>query len=111
MKKVGKMFSRLIIFGLMLAILYMLVKGRTSNYHGGSPLDVIMGKAASAGPSSIFDIKSDLKCAPGPSKDSAYYTQDLTPGGLCGDQTFVRDQMRDWTIGGGIGGSLLDRLA
>lgn len=111
MKKVGKIFSRLVIFGLMLAILYMLMKGRRSNYYGGSPLDIMMGKNASEGPKSIFDIKNDVKCVPGPGEDAAYYTQDMTPGGLCGDQKFVRDQMRDWTISGGIGGSLFDRLA
>ena len=110
MKKAVKVVSRLVIFGLLLAVLYMLMKGRSSNYYGGSPLDIIMGPSAKSGPSSIFDIKNDMKCVPGPSKDAAYYTQDMTPGCLCGDQTFVRDQMRDWTISGGVGGSLFDRL-
>jgi len=109
MKKVGKVFSRLIIFGLMIAILYMLVKGRKSNY-SGAPLQTVMGAAAKAGPGDIFAIKSDAKCVPGPGSESAYYTEDLTAGGLCGDQDFVRNQMRDWTISSGIGGTLFDRL-
>ena len=108
--KVGKMFSRLVIFGLLIAILVMLVKGRSSNYYAGSPLDTIMGAAAKGGPLDIFGAKSSLKCVPGPDKDAAYYTEDLTPGGMCGDQEFVRDQMRDWTINSGIGGSLFERL-
>lgn len=110
MKKFGKTFSRLVIFGLLLAILYMLVKGRSSNYMG-SPLDIVMGAGAKAGPDSIFGLKNDVKCVPGPNADSAYYTEDLTPGGLCGDQEYVRNQMRDWSITSGIGGSLFDRLA
>jgi len=111
MKKAGKFVSRLVIFGLLLAVLYMLVKGRTSNYYGGSPLQTMMGDAAQKGPNSIFDIKNNLKCVPGPEADAAYYTQDLTPGGLCGDGSFVRNQMRDYTISAGVGGSLFDRLA
>jgi len=106
MKKFG---SRLIIFGLLIAILYMLMKSRSSSYMG-SPLDIIMGPGAKAGPADIFSLKNDLKCVPGPSVDSGYYTEDLTPGGLCGDQEFVRNQMRDWTINSGIGGTLFDRL-
>jgi len=108
--KVGKMFSRLIIFGLLIAILMMLVKGRSSNYYAGSPIDTLMGAAAKAGPLDIFGTKNDLKCVPGPDKDAGYYTQDLTPGGKCGDQDFVHNQMRDWTINNGIGGSLFERL-
>jgi len=111
MSKGGKIFSRLIIFGLLLGVLYMLIKGRTSNYYSGAPLSTIMGDMAKKGPLSIFGAKNDLKCAPGPGADSAYYTQDMTPGGLCGDMSFVRNQMRDYTIDGGVGGSLFDRLA
>jgi len=110
MKKFGKVFTRLIIFGLLIAILYMLVKGRSSNYFSGSPIDTMMGSAASSGPASIFDLKNDIKCVPGPSADGGYFTKDLTPGGLCGDQEYVRNQMRDWSISSGIGGSLFDRL-
>jgi hypothetical protein len=106
-------FSRLAIIGLLLAILYMLVKGRTSNYisRGGADIVSAPGKAVMAGVASIFDLKNGLDCVPGPGADAAYYTQDLTPGGLCGAGQFVRNQQRDFTISSGIGGSLLDRLA
>jgi hypothetical protein len=33
----------------------------------------------------------------------------MTPGGLCGDQAFIHDQMRDFAIADGIGGSLLEK--
>ena len=49
-----------------------------------------------------------MDCVPGPGKDASYYTKDLTPGGFCGDQKFVRDSM-SYKITNGIGGSLLDK--
>ena len=106
-------FSRLAIIGLLLAILYMLIKGRTSSYisRGGYDIDITPGKSVMDGVASIFDLKNGLNCVPGPGADAAYYTQDLTPGGLCGSDTFVKNQQRDFTISSGIGGSLLDRLA
>jgi len=106
-------FSRLAIIGLLMAILYMLVKGRTSTYisRGGSDIGINPGKSVMDGMGSIFDVKNNLNCVPGPGADSAYYTQDLTPGGLCGDMNFVKNQQRDFTISSGIGGSLFDRLA
>ena len=58
---------------------------------------------------SIFSLPYDIKCVPGPSASSAYYTKDLTPGGICGDQEFVRSQAEDYKIVDGIGGSLLDQ--
>jgi len=58
---------------------------------------------------SIFDLKYDMTCVPGPNKESAYYTKDLTPGGICGDQQWVASQADGYTITDGIGGSLLDR--
>jgi len=33
----------------------------------------------------------------------------MTPGGWCKDMDFVRNQERDFTITGGIGGSLLSK--
>ena len=57
----------------------------------------------------IFSLSTDIKCVPGPSASAAYYTKDLTPGGICGDQEFVRSQAEDYKIVDGIGGSLLDQ--
>jgi hypothetical protein len=45
----------------------------------------------------------------GPSKDAAYYSSGLTPGGLCGDGDYVKDNMRDYAIADGVGGSLLEK--
>lgn len=52
----------------------------------------------------IFSLPTDIKCLP-----NSYYTKDLTPGGICGDQEFVRSQAEDYKIVDGIGGSLLDQ--
>jgi len=49
-----------------------------------------------------------MDCVPGPGKDASYYTRELTPGGFCGDQKFVRDSM-SYKITDGIGGSLLEK--
>lgn len=54
---------------------------------------------------SLFDLEHKIECVPG-SPQSAYYTKSMTPGGICGDQEFVRRQA-DAKIVGGIGGSLI----
>ena len=56
----------------------------------------------------ITKLSYSLECVPGPGKDAAYYTKDLSPGGFCGDQALVRDSM-SYKILGGIGGSLLEK--
>jgi hypothetical protein len=56
----------------------------------------------------IFSLQGSIACVPGPSETSDYYNQGLTPGGICGGSAMVRDQLRDYTIAGGIGGSLLE---
>ena len=56
----------------------------------------------------VSKLPYSLECVPGPGKDAAYYTKDLTPGGFCGDQALVRDAM-SYKILGGIGGSLLEK--
>ena len=56
----------------------------------------------------ITKLPYTLDCVPGPGKDAAYYTKDLTPGGFCGDQALVREAM-SYKILGGIGGSLLEK--
>lgn len=108
MAKVGKMITQALIIGLLVAILVLLVQGRGSNYMPG-PVVSVAGPDAAAGPKSIFELKNGLGCTSGPSADAAYYSKDLTPGGLCGDQLYVRAQMRDYTIEDGIGGSLLEK--
>jgi hypothetical protein len=106
--KFGKIFTQAVIIGLLVAILVMLVQGRGSTYEA-APLMTVAGSAAAAGPSSLSEIPSSLECTPGPSEKAAYYTRGLTPGGLCGDGDMIREQIRDFSIEGGIGGSLLER--
>lgn len=109
--KFGKMVIHATIIGLLLAILVILIQGgrtSTSSYEP-SPLVITPGPTVSADPKSIFDIKPNLECVPGPSKDSAYYTSGLTPGGLCDSGEFVKDNMRDYAIADGVGGSLLEK--
>ena len=52
------------------------------------------------------ELPYDIACTPG-SENGAYYTKDLTPGGLCGDQQYVNDAMHSYSIESGIGGNLL----
>jgi hypothetical protein len=106
--KFGKMLVHAIIIGLLLAILVILVQGKGSSYEP-SPLVTVAGPNAKADPKSIFDLKVGLDCVPGPSEKAAYYTQGLTPGGLCDSGEYVRDQQRDYAIADGVGGSLLEK--
>jgi hypothetical protein len=106
--KIGKVLAQAVIIGLLVAILIMLVQGRGSTYEA-APLVTVAGAQASTGPSSLTEIPSSLECTPGPSEKAAYYTRGMTPGGLCGDGDMIREQIRDFSIEGGIGGSLLER--
>jgi len=106
--KFGKLMIQAIIIGLLVAILVLLVQGRGSSYEA-APLVTVTGPVASKGPTSLAEIPSTLECTPGPSEAASYYSRGLTPGGLCGDGDMVREQMRDFQIENGIGGSLLER--
>jgi hypothetical protein len=106
--KIGKMLTRAVLVGLLVAILVLLVQGRGATYIP-APLMTNPGPMASAGPTSLTEIPSSLECTAGPSENAAYYSRGLTPGGLCGDGDMVRNQIRDFNIEGGIGGSLLER--
>jgi len=107
--KFGKMATQAVIIGLLVAILVLLVKGRGATYVA-APLVTRPGPDASAGPKSLTDIPTSLECTPGPAENASYYTRGLTPGGLCGDGDMVRNQIRDFSIENGIGGSLLERM-
>ena len=48
-------------------------------------------------PGEFFNLPVDLKCTPGPSKDSSYYSTER-PGGICGDGEFVNQQMKNYKI-------------
>lgn len=53
----------------------------------------------------INELPYSTACVPG-SEKGGYYSKDLTPGGICGDQELVRSAMT-YKITSGIGGSLL----
>ena len=98
----------LVIIGLLVLILRQVMVRGISGF--GANLTTTPGAGMSAGPSSIFGLKHDIKCtASGFNPNSAFYSKSLTPGGWCGDMKFVGDQMRDFKINGGIGGSLLNK--
>ena len=107
--KFGKMMVHAVIIGLLLAILVILFQGRGSvSRYEPYDLVTVAGPNAKADPASIFNMKVGLDCVAGPSEKAAYYSQGLTPGGLCGSGEYVRDQQRDYAIASGIGGSLLE---
>jgi hypothetical protein len=64
---------------------------------------------SSVSPDSIFDLKTDISCVPGPTSSGSYYTVGLTPAGVCGAQEWVSKQADGYTITGGIGDSLLSQ--
>lgn len=105
--KIGKVVVHALIIGLLVAILVMLMTKKPSAFEG-APIMTVPGPNAKAEPKELFEIKPSLSCVPGPSEQADYYTSGLTPGGLCGGSASVRDQLRDFTISGGIGGSLLE---
>jgi hypothetical protein len=91
---------------LLLLILYQVTMGRGVSHM--AMLDTTQGSMAAAGPSSLFGLKNKLSCvAGGFNPNSSFYSKDLTPGGVCGDADWIRNQQRDFEIKGGIGGSLL----
>jgi hypothetical protein len=49
-------------------------------------------------PSDFWKLQNSLKCTPGPSNDSAYYSSNEGPGGICGDGQFVNQQMKNYKI-------------
>jgi hypothetical protein len=106
--KPGKVVTNALIIGLLVAILMMMVRDQKSGY-ASAPLLTVPGPSAKKQTGSLFDIKPSLDCTPGPGEKASYLTSGLTPGGLCGDQAYIHDQIRDYAISDGIGGSLLEK--
>ena len=80
---------------------------RVDNYELAlQPEPITIKEAKPKGPKSIFDLPYKLNCVPGPDSTASTYTKGLTPGGICGADQWVVSQA-DYTITGGIGGSLL----
>jgi hypothetical protein len=106
--KTAKIVMNIVIIVLLLVILRQVMGRGISGF--GANLTTTPGAGMSAGPSSMFGLKHDISCtASGFNPQSAYYSKSLTPGGWCKDMDFVRNQERDYTIDGGIGGSLLSK--
>jgi hypothetical protein len=106
--KTAKIVMNIVIIVLLLVILRQVMGRGISGF--GANLTTTPGAGMSAGPSSIFGLKHDISCtASGFNPQSAYYSKSLTPGGWCKDMDFVRNQERDYSIEGGIGGSLLSK--
>jgi hypothetical protein len=106
----AKMVVHAVIILLLLAILYQVCRPSRSVsmfVPASAPLET--KSQGGDRPASIFGLTPSLECTPGPSEKASYYTSGLTPGGLCGDGDFVRDEMRVYSISDGIGGSLLDK--
>jgi len=85
-----------------LSALMVLFPRKRSGYQ---PRPINLAVAPEGSIESIFDLEHKIECVPG-SEQSSYYTKSLTPGGICGDQEFVK-KSADAKIIGGIGGSLI----
>jgi hypothetical protein len=108
--KVFKVLTHAIIIGLLLAILLTLVKSqRTSGYDAGANISINPGPMVAKQPESLFSMDNSIQCVAGPSEKADYYSRGLTPGGLCGGSEYVREQIRDYAIVDGVGGSLLEK--
>jgi hypothetical protein len=103
-----KVILNAVIIGLLIAILYNLTRSRSVVTFASTPQPIQLSKEGEAA-GAIFSLKSDLECTAGPGAKAEEYSQDLTPGGLCGVGEFVHSQMKDYSIADGIGGSLLER--
>jgi hypothetical protein len=109
--KLFKVLTNALIIGLLLAILLTLAKGQgVSMYESsGAPLVINPGPMVAKQPASLFAMDHRLDCVAGPSEKADYYSRGLTPGGLCGGSEYVREQIRDYAIADGVGGSLLEK--
>ena len=108
--KIAKLSTHAVIIGLLIVVVVMLYRqSKMTSSFEAAPLVTTPTAKASRGPQSIFDIRPNLECTPGPSENASYYTNGLTPGGLCGDGDFVKNQLREFNIENGIGGSLLEK--
>ena len=106
--------QRSIIISLLIAVLVYMVMGQTPQAvivpvrEQYIPGPIKTAASAETDGKTIMDLEYDMKCTPG-METGAYYTKSLTPGGLCGDQSFVNAAMHKYSIDEGIGGSLLEK--
>lgn len=105
MKLNEPMKCALIVIGTFILIRLVQARCNSSNYRL-SPSSIGVEVDPSVVGKTIFDLPYKMECVPGSEPTSAYYTKDLTPGGVCGGQKFVQSSA-DYKIVSGIGGSLL----
>ena len=96
-----------IVYAVLVCIIIILVLMRTSSssLYTGSP--IVATSSGDDNFQAMTDLPYKLSCVPGPQADASPYTKSLTPGGVCGIQEFVNARS-NYTITGGIGGSLLE---
>jgi hypothetical protein len=109
-------YSKSAMYGILISVVVLIIVvvlfnpvPKKSKY-GYGPLDptpVKIQEKNPKGPKSIFDLQYKLDCVPGPTASASNYTKSLTPGGFCGAGQWVASQA-NYTITGGIGGTLLD---
>lgn len=97
--QVVKWALAVVVFFLVLRVLL-----RSSSGYMGAPLS-----ATYMNTQDINNLEHSLTCVVGPGETSGYYSKGLTPGGFCGDQKLIREQMRGYRILDGVGGSLLQK--
>ncbi len=91
---------------IVVVAIYFLYKKKSNYVLSPEPI-TITSSAKQTG--DIFSLPYSISCVPGPDASGEYYTKDLTPGGICGGQEFVRSQAEDYQIVGGIGVPLLEQ--
>lgn len=89
---------------LLVVVIFVALRSTRSKYRlSPSPVSI-----TSKATGSLTSLPYKMGCVPGPTKEAAYYTKDLTPGGVCGGQALVAAQA-EYSILGGIGGSLMEQ--
>jgi hypothetical protein len=97
--------TSVVAFVIFLLLVRWMLKGRVGMY-SLQPVDLA---ASYTNTQDINALDNSLACVVGPGESSGYYSRGLTPGGLCGDQKLIREQMRGYKILGGVGGGLLEK--
>ena len=109
MMKLNCAQKNMMAMALVLVVMWYFVMGPGSagrSYFGLRPQSLVIKKKPNQ-PASIYNLKYDLECVPGPSAKSAYYSKGLTPGGICGDEAWVNAAMGQYKIESGVGDARL----
>lgn len=95
-----------VILGLVAFLVFMMFASRRNSSGYLSPVSI---NAKYTNTQDFSSLPNNLSCVVGPGESSGYYSRGLTPGGLCGDQKLIREQMRGYQILSGVGGGLLEK--